>query len=119
MLENIKSDITDKIIHWKLENAFVCTLRTENISVTLAILCAASAKNYFVRTLYSALCLFSYLTSLNLLHSGRPKLYTILDFLSAKGLRPNTHFGAYSNSADPVQMPQNMASDQGLHGWLA
>ena len=29
--------------------------------------------------------------------------------------RLNTCFGVYANSADPVQLPQNVASDQGLY----
>ena len=65
---------------------------------------------------------------LTLLRSERPKLYTILAFLSAIGLTncfesPNIHpflgrkhvLGTYANSADQVQMPCSAESDMGLH----
>ena len=54
----------------------------------------------------------SILTLLTLLHSERPKLYTILAFLSAIGLRSGTHFRTYVNNAGPLQLLQNLASDQ-------
>ena len=45
--------------------------------------------------------------------------FTTLDILSIVYLftvfRRDTHLGYYANSADPIQMPPNAASDQGLH----
>ena len=57
----------------------------------------------------------SYINSLTLLHSERPKLYAILAFLSAIWLIPDTKIAEFANSVELVEVAQDKSPHLDLH----